>query len=72
MILLEITKVHRPVQKKEWNDALSECLEKNGWDTSVEEKTFVDYGTIQYAVVDTDVEGEVHAIMENWLWNLNY
>lgn len=38
-------------------------------DTSVEEKTFVDYGTRWYAVIDTDNdtddEVEVYAIMEN-------
>lgn len=61
--------------KKECADALSEYLEKNGWDTSVKEKTFVGYGTKRYAVIDTDDdidddtddEGEVYAIMENWL-----
>lgn|GEM_PF-1960858 len=51
--------------KKECADALSEYLEKNGWDTSVEEKTFVGYRTRWYAVIDTDDEGEVYAIMEN-------
>lgn len=38
MILLEITKVQRPVQKKECDNALSEYLEKNRWDISVEKR----------------------------------
>jgi len=51
--------------KKECADALSEYLEKNGWDTSVEEKTFVDYGTRWCVVIDTDDEGQAYAVMEN-------